>query len=132
MVEAEIPAVVIGRCVACKRPFRIEISRSVAERFGARFPNCIAHVLRAAGIPAPSCDCRKTTRCPETGTYGLPECLDYDCAGHEKTSVKFAAVKVAYKPEVTCGGSCWTAKSSKCTCSCRGKNHGGAHTIGRF
>lgn len=128
-----IPAVFIGRCIDCKRPFRVEIPAEIADRFGARLKNAIGAALPAAGISPPSCDCRAGVRCTES-PLGLPECGDSHCDGHGRTYVKFAIVKTTYKPEETCGGSCWTAKSTNCTCSCRGKNHGGAHAIssGRF
>ena len=102
-LAAGIPAVFIGACASCRRPFRVEIPAEIADRFGPRLPNCIGAALPAAGITPPSCDC------------GAP--------------VKFTIVKVTYKAEKACGGNCWAAKSSKCVCSCRGKNHGGMHAI---
>ena len=131
-LAANIPAVFIGRCVDCKRPFRVEIPAEIADRFGPRLPNCIGAVLPAAGIAPVRCLCRdRGIRCPDRAD-GLPACGDYLCNGHGPSAVKFAIVKTTYKPEEACGGSCWAAKSSKCTCSCRGKNHGGMHAIGRL
>jgi hypothetical protein len=105
-LAAGIPAVFIGRCASCRQPFRVEIPAEIADRFGPRLPNCIGAVLPAAGITPPSCD----------------------CGG----SVKFAIVKTTYKAEEACGGRCWSAKSTTCSCSCRGRNHGGAHGTGGF
>lgn len=119
-----IPAILIGRCTACKRPFRVDVPADIAERFGERLPYCIPYVLQAAGISV-RCDCRE-------GICEIPECSDRFCEGHNGMPVRFTAgsvVKVTYKPEEKCGGSCWSAKGSNCTCSCRGKNHGGAHQI---
>jgi hypothetical protein len=120
------PVILIGRCTACQRPFRVEIPAEVAERFGGRMPYCLGLVLQAAGITV-SCDCRSGP-CPPAGN-GNPACGDSWCEGHGGTAVRFTAgsvVKVTYKPEKRCGGSCWSARSSNCTCSCEGENHGGA------
>jgi hypothetical protein len=118
------PVILIGRCIGCKRPFRTEIPGDVAGRFGPRLPNCIPYVMQSARISPVWCDCRDLCE--------VPECGDRFCEGHKGMPVRFTAgsvVKVTHKPEEKCGGSCWSAKSSKCTCSCRGKNHGGAHQI---
>lgn len=120
------PLVFIGRCVDCRKPFRVEIPDNVAGRFGDRARHAIGPVLFAAGIAPPRCHCMdRGVRCPDRGD-GIPKCGDWHCDGHGPSQVKFAVVKVAYKPEVRCGGSCWTAKSSNCICSCAGRNHGGA------
>lgn len=107
-VETELaPAVLIGHCTTCQHPYRVEIPADIAERFGPRMRHAMGYVLKAAGITLPACGC-------------------------PNRSVRFAPVRVAYKAEKACGGSCWTAKSVTCTCSCNGKNHGGAHTNGGF
>lgn len=123
------PVILIGRCTACKHPFRVEIPAGIAARFGERLPHCVPYVLQAAGISV-SCDCRRGP-CPPMEN-GIPACGDSWCEGHGGTDVKFTAgsvVKVTRKPEKQCGGSCWSAKSSNCTCSCEGENHGGAWQV---
>jgi hypothetical protein len=125
VIAAHDAAVLIGRCVACKRPFRVEIPPEVVERFGARLAGAPGYALAAAGIGPIRCLCQdRGIRCPDRGD-GIPKCGDWHCDGHGPSEVKFKRVKVEYKPEVQCSGSCWQAKSSKCTCSCRGKSHGG-------
>lgn len=116
--------VLIGRCVNCKRPFRVEIPAAQAKWANA------AQAIRAAGLVVPHCDCRaRGIRCAEYDN-GLPVCGDSFCDGHGPSEVKFAKLKVTYKPEAICGpGNCWGAVSSQCTCSCRGKNHGGVWAI---
>jgi hypothetical protein len=119
----QAPTVLLGRCVNCKRAFRVEVPAGTPV-----YPSAPGFAIRMAGLEEPSCDCRATTRCPEMAN-GLPECLDWDCAGHPQTTVKFKAVKVTYKLETPCGGGCWGARSSNCLWSCRGKNHGGMWAI---
>lgn len=117
--------IIIGRCVACKRAFRCELPPGSPVWGSAKL------TLVKGGVTPPWCDCRTTQRCPEFGN-GLPECLDWDCSGHTLTEVKFSRLKVTYKPEAICGpGNCWGAISSRCTCSCRGKNHGGMWAVTR-
>jgi hypothetical protein len=122
------PAILMGRCVICKRAFRIDIPADVAESFGRRLPHAIPYAVKAAGMNIPKCECRVGVRCEES-PLGLPACGDAWCEGHGPLPLKFAAVKVKHAPEVRCGGSCWAAKSSNCTCSCNGENHGGAHAV---
>lgn len=51
--------------------------------------------------------------------------------GLTDTAVNFGKpVEVIYAPEVSCGGRCYTAKSSTCKCSCKGEGHGIAHSHG--
>lgn len=126
-----IPAIIMGRCIVCKRAFRIEIPADIAERFGERLRFAAPYVMNAAGIALPRCECRVGIRCQESA-LGLPECGDSRCEGHGHLPLKLAAVKVTYKPEVACGASCWRAKCSNCICSCAGKNHGGMHAQAGF
>jgi hypothetical protein len=98
------PSVLMGRCAACKRPFRVDIPAGVAERFGARLGSAIGYALLAAKIKPPRCS-----------------------DGHAPAPVNFALVKTEDKPEAICGGKCWAAKSATCACSCDGANHGGMH-----
>jgi len=52
--------------------------------------------------------------------------------GYTDTAVNYGKpVEVIYAPEVTCGGRCYTAKSSTCKCSCKGEGHGLAHNHGK-
>jgi hypothetical protein len=63
-------------------------------------------------------------RCPE-GENGLPACGDWECSGHDPTEVIYRRISAVYKAQAACGpGNCWGAVASKCTCSCRGANHG--------
>lgn len=126
------PVVIIGRCATCKRPFRIDFPADIAARHPNYKHNLGYYLENIARIPIPTCNCRKGVRCPEK--YGTPQCGNPDCKGHARTYVNFtpgSVVQVTYKEEETCGDGCWTAKSSKCACSCKGKNHGGAHAYGR-
>lgn len=112
------PLVLIGRCVNCKRPFRVEIPAETRYAYAEQ-------AVRAAGLEVPRCDCRaRGKRCPELEN-GLPACGDSFCDGHGPSEVKFTRLRITYKPEAVCGpGNCWGAVSSRCTCSCRGKHHG--------
>jgi hypothetical protein len=123
--DQRVPVILIGRCTnpACRRPYRIELPGDSTVWANALL------TLRYAGAQEPRCDCRAATRCPEQ-PGGLPECLDWDCTGHAETEVKFRVLKVTYKSDAICGpGNCWGDRSSTCTCSCRGRNHGGMWAI---
>jgi hypothetical protein len=102
---AAAPEIRIGRCAACKRVYRV-----------------------TAGVPVPWCGCRKDTPCEIR--YGFPACGGDICTGHNQTFIKFKTVKVTYKAERECTGTCWNATGDGCTCSCRGENHGKAHANG--
>jgi hypothetical protein len=124
--ETGTPVILMGRCVICKSAFRVDIPAGIAERFGRRLPFAIPYAIAAAGMEVPRCRCREGVRCEEN-PLGQPACGDSWCEGHGPLPLKFAAVKVEYAAEVRCGGSCWAAKCSNCTCSCNGQNHGGMH-----
>lgn len=97
----EAPEIRIGQCCICSKVYRAGAGTSVW------------------------CDCRQGIPCEIR--YGMPKCGADECHGHIQTAIRFKAVKVTYKAEKACGGSCWTAKSTVCTCSCNGRNHGGVH-----
>ena len=114
-----LAAVVIGLCVECKTAFRVEIPAGVAV-----FPASLRAAVRLAGH-AVWHNCRAGVRCQES-PLGLPACGDSFCTGHPQSEIKFRVLRVIYKAEAVCGpGNCWGAKSTTCTCSCRGKNDGG-------
>lgn len=119
--------VLMGRCVTCRRPFRITVPVTFAH------PGRVWHAaLVATGVDAPLCDCA-AGRCPQDAD-GVPACGDWHCQGHGPSAVWWTPLTMEYKADVYCpvgGGSCWTAKSSKCTCSCRGANHGGMYALTR-
>lgn len=96
MPATPAPAVYIGRCVRCRAVHRAETPAGVW------------------------CGCRDGVRCPP----GRRGCGDPDCAGHPKSAVKFAEVKVTYRPERECGSACQNARGTACACSCRGRGHG--------
>ena len=54
---------------------------------------------------------------------------DYSTRCHTCGSVVIARtpVKVTVKADKVCDAKCYNAKSSGCTCSCEGDNHGKAH-----
>jgi len=115
----DAPTVLIGRCTGCKQAFRAEIPAGRPV-----FAGYATEAAMAAGHPIHH-GCRAGARCPEYPS-GLPECGDSFCEGHALTDIRYRALKITYKPEAICGpGNCWGAKSTNCTCSCRGKNHGG-------
>ena len=127
-IDTEVlPAVMIGRCVTCKRPFRIEIPRSVGP---VRCPRTARQRRRHPHRRHPGPVVRLSEGHPVRNPCGRPRSGRDESHGHEHTGIKFAEVKITYKPLETCGGSCWMAKSSKCACSCRGKNHAGGHSFG--
>jgi hypothetical protein len=114
--------VLIGRCIGCPQGFRAELSPQarVLPNQHWRVANAYA---RTAGFTTWH-DCRDGVRCPQ-GENGLPDCGDWECAGHDKTEIHFRVLKSEFKPEVACSpGRCHEAKSSTCTCSCNGANHG--------
>lgn len=93
------PDIRIGACVACKTVYRVQVD----TRDG------ITYWPSIGGETGGYCGCRAHLGFPDTRVkYGQP-------------------VEVTYAPEVTCGARCYTAKSSTCTCSCRGGQHGLAH-----
>jgi hypothetical protein len=97
----------MGLCETCCRPFRIAVPLTF------RLPGRVWHAsLVAAGVEPPLCDCGESGR----------------------GAVDWRPLTVEYKPEVLCpvgAGSCWTARNSKCVCSCRGANHGGMFALTR-
>mgnify|MGYP001575061791 CR=1 FL=1 len=108
MTAAAVPeTVLMGRCVTCRRPFRITVPLTF------KYPGRVWHSsLLAAGVEPPLCP----------------------CAEHGRGEVWWTPLTVEYKPEVLCspgGGGCWTARNSKCRCSCRGANHGGMYALTR-
>jgi hypothetical protein len=104
----------IGRCTSCKRAFRADLSCLLMSRIKA--PN----VYPGLG----GCDCRVGKRCVE-GENGLPDCRDWECAGHDVTEVIYRRLTVVYSAEAVCGpGHCHDAITASCVCSCGGKNHG--------
>lgn len=103
----------IGRCTACSRAYRADLSSSLPR---IKAPNV------AAGLTG--CGCRSGVRCTG-GENGLPACGDWDCSGHDPTEVSYRRLKAVYSAEAACGpGNCWNAITAKCACSCRGRNHG--------
>ncbi len=112
-------AIVMGRCPQCGAGGRIDLPAGTIRWASAEL------AIRAAGLEVPTCGCRATTRCPEMEN-GLPECLDWDCAGHPVTPMRFRYLKVTLAPAVKCGGRCAEARTSNCTCECAGRYHGTA------
>lgn len=95
----------MGRCTTCRRPFRIVVPLTFKTPGRVWYSN-----LLAAGIESPLCP----------------------CAENGRGEVWWTPLTVEYKPGVFCpvgAGSCWTARNSKCVCSCRGENHGGGHAV---
>jgi hypothetical protein len=107
MDDAAAPLVLIGRCNTCKRPYRYDIPADVVDRLGG--------LSRTAHIPGVAIGLAGLSG------HGCPE------PGHSVHVTAGSALKVTYQPDVECGNSCWQAKSTGCTCSCRGRNHGRAH-----
>jgi hypothetical protein len=99
-------APLIGRCVACKRTFR------VASEIQARIT---------------SCDCRQGIECSDWAhqhgqTGGVPT------PDHPVTAIRWRTVK-ATVTDKDCDSRCQHARSGKCACSCGGQNHGAAFTV---
>ena len=101
------PVILIGRCPACSAPHRIEIAAAAADRYPNWRYNLEFFLSEQVRIAWPAC-----------------------ANGHRRTQIKFTRggiVKVTEAPEITCGNKCWQSKSATCSCSCKGRNHGGAH-----
>lgn len=123
---ADGPSILIGRCSGCGHAFRAEVPAGRPV-----FAGYATLAAGANGFPIRH-DCRTGVRCPES-PEGLPACGDWDCEGHDFTEVNYKALKITYKPGAVCKpGSCHEARTSKCTCSCRGKNHGLLWKVGRI
>jgi hypothetical protein len=112
------PSILIGRCTVCKRTYRAEIPSDWPV-----WPSTATRAAYAAGYSV-RCDCREGVRCPEDEN-GCPSCWDWRCDGHWFTQIEYRPLRITYKPGAVCGpGNCWGARSSECTCSCRGEHHG--------
>lgn len=119
--------VLIGRCSECGQPFRADLEPDTPCPAGVSW-QVATTFARWRGYQTWH-GCRTGVRCPE-GENGLPACGDWECEGHERTEIRYRVLRSTYKPGVSCNAAtCGTARSTTCTCSCRGREHGSAWRI---